>query len=106
MKTKQFPLTSALAVALVLARDCSSASATNETDAWSAPVNGLQARIALVEKGQEFGTRWIVPFLELRNVRDLANPMEVRCGGPHIQFELDVKLLGMIHPFFRVKILA
>lgn len=72
----------------MLAPHCSSATSANETDAWSAPVNGLQARIALVEKPKEFGTRWIVPFLELRNVRDLAHPMEVCCDRQHVQFEL------------------
>lgn len=88
MNTKRFALSSAFAVSLLLARDCSSASATNETDSWSAPTNGLQARITLVEKPKEFGTRWIVPYLELRNIRDLAHPMEVRCDQQHIQFEL------------------
>lgn len=88
MNTKRFALSSAFAVSLLLARDCSSASATNETDSWSAPTNGLQARITLVEKPKESGTRWIVPYLELRNVRDLANPLEVRCDRQHIQFEL------------------
>lgn len=88
MNTKQFALYSAFAVSLLLALGCSAASATNEIDAWSAPSNGLQARIALTEKGKEFGTRWIVPYLELRNVRDLAHPLEVRCHRRHIQFEL------------------
>ena len=88
MNTKRFALSSALAVSLLLARDCSSASVTNETDSWSAPTNGLQARITLVEKPKEFGTRWIVPYLELRNVRDLNNPLEVCCDRQHIQFEL------------------
>jgi len=88
MNTKRFTIGLAFAVSLMLARHCSSASATNETDFWSAPTNGLQARIALAEKPKEFGTRWIVPYLELRNVRDLAHPLEVRCDRQHVQFEL------------------
>ena len=56
----------------------------NEADSWSAPANGLQARITLVEEPKEFGTRWIVPYLELRNVRDLAHPLEVRCDRQHV----------------------
>ncbi|HUR46682.1 MAG TPA: hypothetical protein VMZ27_12465 [Candidatus Saccharimonadales bacterium] len=59
--------------------------ATNE---WSPATNGLQARLKLGEQSKLFGTRWLVPHLELRNVRDLANPMEVQCDGPHLKVEL------------------
>jgi hypothetical protein len=62
--------------------------ASRESDSWSQPTNGLQARIMLVEKPKEFGTRWIVPYLELRSVRELALPMEVCCDRRHVQFEL------------------
>jgi len=50
--------------------------ATDETD--TCPTNGLQARLTFVEKPKLNGTRLLVPFLELRNVRDLAHPMEVQ----------------------------
>ena len=57
-------------------------------DSWSKPVNGLQARLKLVQKPNLHGVRWLVPNLELRNVRDLANPMEVDCSGSHLKIEL------------------
>jgi hypothetical protein len=62
--------------------------ATDETDTWSRPTNGLQARLTFVEKPKLNGTRLLVPFLELRNVRDLAHPMEVQCDSRHLKIEL------------------
>jgi hypothetical protein len=62
--------------------------APGSTNSWSATVNGLQARITLVEAAKINGTRWLVPYLELRNARDLANPMEIRCDRENVQFEL------------------
>ena len=59
----------------------------NHTD-WSATVNGLQARLTLVEKEPKHGVRWLVPYLELRNVRDLVNAMEVDCSREHLKVEL------------------
>ena len=50
--------------------------------------NGLQARITLVERPKNNGTRWLVPYLELRNVRDLANQMEIQCNSHHLKIEL------------------
>jgi hypothetical protein len=55
---------------------------------WSREVNGLQLRLKLVEKGKLYGTRWLVPYLELRNVRDLANPMLVNLDYRHLKVEL------------------
>jgi len=75
------------AVAL-LAFNWHSTAATNEVDSWSSPTNGLQARITLVEQPKKYGTRWLVPHLELRNTRDLANQMEVRCDTGHLKIEL------------------
>jgi len=57
-------------------------------DDWSEAVNGLQARLELVEKEKLYGTRWLVPHLELRNVRDLGNQMEVNCDNRHLKVEL------------------
>jgi len=57
-------------------------------DDWSEAVNGLQARLELVEREKKYGTRWLVPHLELRNVRDLANQMEVNCDNRHLKVEL------------------
>lgn len=59
-----------------------------ETEAWSAAVNGLQARLVIVEKPRKYGTRWLVPFLELRNVRDGASPMAIQCDNGHLKIEL------------------
>src|SRR5262249_1274509 len=60
--------------------------ATDDAKSWSPATNGLQARLTLVEKSKINGTRWIVPYLELRNVRTLANPMEVNCQ--HVKIDL------------------
>jgi hypothetical protein len=57
-------------------------------DDWSEAVNGLQARLELVERGKINGTRLFTPHLELRNVRDLANQMEVNCDNSHLKIEL------------------
>src|SRR4051812_19496378 len=65
------------------------ASSASETEGtWSTPTNGLQVRLVLKEKGKEFGVRWIVPFLELRNVRDSAMPMEVLCFRTNVHFSV------------------
>src|SRR5262245_34228677 len=57
-------------------------------DDWSEAVNGLQARLELVERGEINGTRLFAPHLELRNVRDLGNQMEVNCDDRHLKIEL------------------
>ena len=51
------------------------------SDDWSKAVNGLQARVVLVEKPRSNGTRMLHPYLELRNVDDMAYPLKVRLGG-------------------------
>jgi hypothetical protein len=66
----------------------SSAFPVSANDDWSEAVNGLQARLELVERGKLYGTRWLVPHLELRNVRYLANQMEVNCDNRHLKVEL------------------
>src|SRR5215207_8126710 len=63
-------------------------SAKDDAGEWSKEVNGLQLRLKLVEKGKLYGTRWLVPYLELRNVRDLANPMQVNLDYRHLKVEL------------------
>jgi hypothetical protein len=81
-------------IAVVCALLAQRASAqTNAVGDWSTPTNGLTARLVLVQKVPTHvdpipGTRWLVPYLELRNVRNLANPMEVDCGRGHLQVEL------------------
>jgi len=66
----------------------SSAFSVSANDDWSKAVNGLQARLDLVEREKKYGTRWLVPHLELRNVRDLGNQMEVNCDYRHLKLEL------------------
>jgi hypothetical protein len=66
----------------------SSAFPLSANDDWSEAVNGLQARLELVEREKRYGTRWLVPHLELRNVRDLGNQMEVNCDNRHLKVEL------------------
>jgi hypothetical protein len=63
-------------------------STKDDAGEWSREVNGLQLRLKLVEKGKLYGTRWLVPYLELRNVRDLANPMQVNLDYRHLKVEL------------------
>src|SRR5438034_7539799 len=75
-------------LALVTANWVSGAAPAGEADNWSVPTNGLQARLTLVEKPKLNGTRWLVPYLELRNVRDLGHPMEIQCDGHHLKIEL------------------
>src|SRR5439155_3872913 len=75
-------------LALVTANWVSGAAPAGATDVWSVPTNGLQARLTLVERPKINGTRWLVPYLELRNVRDLAHPMEVQCDIRHLKIEL------------------
>ena len=55
---------------------------------WSKAVNGLQARVVLVEKPRSNGTRMLHPYLELRNVDDMTFPLKVRLGGAHVKFAL------------------
>ncbi len=65
------------------------AASTHEDEGeWSQEVNGLRARLKLVEKGKLYGTRWLVPYLELRNVRDLDNQLEVNLDSRHLKVEL------------------
>src|SRR5262245_66618893 len=66
----------------------SSAFSVSANDDWSKAVNGLQARLDLVEREKKYGTRWLAPYLELRNVRDLGNQMEVNCDYRHLKVEL------------------
>lgn len=60
----------------------------DEAASWSEASHGLQARITLVERPRINGTRSLVPYLELRNVGDSAEPLKVRCGSGHVRFEL------------------
>ena len=77
-----------LTVALVTAGRVPGATTAGESNTWSVPTNGLQARLTLVEKPKLNGTRLLVPYLELRNVRDLAHPMEIQCDSHHLKIEL------------------
>jgi len=63
-------------------------SSSAEKEEWSREINGLQARLTMIEKGRLYGTRWLVPYLELRNVRNLLDQTEVNCDGHHLKVEL------------------
>jgi hypothetical protein len=56
-------------------------------DAWSKPVNGLQARLFFAVKETINGTPIITTYLELRNVSDNANPLELPFDPPDLQLE-------------------
>ena len=59
-----------------------------EQAAWSEPVNGLQDRLVLVEKPRKHGVRWLVPYLELQNVKNRNAEMHVHCDERHLKIEL------------------
>jgi hypothetical protein len=64
------------------------------TGAWSDEVDGLQARLSVMQAGTKFGVRWLIPILELRKNSDRADPMRVRLGGTVLQrHQLQVDLL-------------
>jgi len=65
-----------------------SSARSDDADGWSTPVNGVAVRISLVERPEVNGTRKIAPYLELRNVSDVANPIQIPCGRDHVKFEL------------------
>jgi hypothetical protein len=65
-----------------------SAGPAPKDDGWSRATNGLESRLTLVEKDKLYGTRWLVPYLELRNVRDLRSQLEVNCDRDHLKVEL------------------
>ena len=60
----------------------------SKDEEWSPAVNGLQARLTLSEGEKYHATRRFFPYLELRNVRDLAEQMEVNCDRHHLTVEL------------------
>jgi hypothetical protein len=64
------------------------AESPEDAETWSKTARDVQARITLVEKPAINGTRSLVPYLELRNVGSSAAPIQVRCGGDHVMFEL------------------
>ena len=78
-----------LLMLIALAPDAlNSAFPVSANDGWSEAANGLQARLELVEREKLYGTRWLAPHLELRNVRDVGNQMEVNCDYRHLKVEL------------------
>jgi hypothetical protein len=88
MKTVRI-LTSLLLASLTLMSSGSGAVVPiDEEEGWSRATNGLQARLTLIEKGELHGTRWLVPFFELRNVSNIGNQMEVNCDDRHLKVEL------------------
>ena len=61
---------------------------STQDEGWSRVANGLQGRLILVDKGREHGNTRLVPYLELRNVRDLAAPMTVDLSRRRLRIEL------------------
>jgi len=59
-----------------------------EDATWSKDVNGLQARVVLVEKPRNNGTRMLHPYLELRNAGSAAMPLKVNCSSSSVKFSL------------------
>lgn len=58
------------------------------TEGWSAYENGLKARVSLEQRAKFNGSRKLAPYLELKNLSQLANPVRVRCDEQHVTFDL------------------
>src|SRR5260370_555160 len=69
-------------------------SSTDEANAWSERVNGLQARLSFATKKILNGTPIITTYLELRNVSDTANVMEIPSE--------DLNMPYPVHPWPRI----
>ena len=64
---------------------------TLDSVAWSEPVNGLCARVTFEMERRDNGhdnSVMLIPYLELKNVSDKADPLGVDCGTPQVVFEL------------------
>ena len=68
--------------------------AADDPDAWSKPVNGLQARLCCTRKETFNGTSVIATYLELRNDSNSSNVMELPLDGDDVQFEYTVTDAG------------
>jgi hypothetical protein len=88
MRAQRLLIFSLAASLALLSAGSRAASSSAERGEWSQEVNGLRARLKLVDKGKLHGTRWLVPYLELRNVRDLINQLEVNIDFRHLKVEL------------------
>ena len=59
-----------------------------ETESWSKPVSGLQARFSFANKETFNGTPILTTYLELRNVSDVANVIEIPLDPQKIRFRI------------------
>ncbi len=59
-------------------------------EAWSKPVNGLQARLCFARKEVLAGTPLLAAYLELRNVSSSSNALELPVDGPDIEYRFTV----------------
>jgi hypothetical protein len=64
------------------------AAAAAPDSGWSRPSNGLQARLSFKKTDGANGTPYVVTYLELQNVSDVANVFEVPLKIESIAFEL------------------
>ena len=55
---------------------------------WSEPVNGIKARLLLKEGGTDFGVKFLIPYLELKNVSDISRNLKISCDSTHLKVEL------------------
>jgi hypothetical protein len=77
-----------IACLLLIMIDAGTAFSISTDDGWSSTGNGIQSRLTLVQEQEHNGTRWLVPYLELRNVREAINQMEINCDRNHLKIEL------------------
>jgi hypothetical protein len=73
---------------LLLLGASAAAAPPDDGQKWPEAVNGLQAKLMLVQAERSNGTRMLIPYLELHNATTSAEPLKVGCGGGHAKFEL------------------
>ncbi|HUZ07859.1 MAG TPA: hypothetical protein VMV89_10285 [Candidatus Paceibacterota bacterium] len=88
MKTTTQQILKKISISFLLLLICQCCFATEDTNIiaagdWSAPTNGLRARLLFSEDAKFNGTEMGVVYLELQNVSDAGNPMEVYYNIDH-----------------------
>lgn len=78
------PVQLAFLTAFLLLAGTAAAQAPTTQPAWSAPVNGLRARISLKPSEVLNGTLIIVPYLHLQNTSDIGNAMSLPWMRAHL----------------------
>ena len=75
-------------VLVLLSTSAVHAADKSSDEGWSAPTNGLRARIVLHQQPRPDRPLKLVPYLELQNVDDVMGQLKVSCDTKHCIFEL------------------